>query len=305
MRLRESRWADGVRHGSEPGNRSDRPNHTRRRGGNVALAARSESIYDTAERTVDVDLTDAFRCAKHAVPRLRESDQGWIVNISSIGRKMPYPNRMPYAPAKIGLIGLNRALAAECGDDGVTVNAICPGGVRGERHLFHPSSEWGCMGSETDGGDDPLTPTLEHAFDIEVEVDDPIEIGQTGDGQRRIIEIVGGTVTGRIEGELLSGGADYQLSRIERPTELVAKYAFETDSGSRVYVENRGIRSASPETSRRLREGQPVDPDDVYFRTVPEFETADPGLAWLTENVFVAAGIRRPYGVRLAVYRIG
>lgn len=161
------------------------------------------------------------------------------------------------------------------------------------------------MGSDTNEADDPLTPTLEHAFDVEVEVDDPIEIGQTGDGQRRIIEIVGGTVSGRIEGELLPGGADYQLSRIERPTELVAKYAFETDSGSRVYVENRGVRSAAPETSRRLRDGQPVDPDDVYFRTVPEFETADPDLAWLTESVFVATGIRRPYGVRLAVYRVG
>jgi hypothetical protein len=161
------------------------------------------------------------------------------------------------------------------------------------------------MGSEIDGDDDPLTPTLEHVFDIEVEVDDPIEIGQIGDGQRRIIEVVGGMVSGRIDGEILPGGADYQLSRIDRPTELVAKYAFEADSGSRVYVENRGIRSASPEDSRRLRDGQPVDPDDVYFRTVPEFETADPDLAWLTENVFVATGVRRPHGVRLSVYRVG
>ncbi|QLG27586.1 DUF3237 domain-containing protein [Halorarum halophilum] len=150
-----------------------------------------------------------------------------------------------------------------------------------------------------------LRPTLEHAFDLDIEVEEPIEIGETGDGQRRIIRILDGTVSGRIEGHVLSGGADYQLFRTERPSELVAKYAFETDDGSRVYVENRGIRFASPEDSERLRDGLPVDPDDVYFRSVPEFETADPELSWLTESVFVAAGTRQPKGVKLAVYRVG
>jgi hypothetical protein len=102
----------------------------------------------------------------------------------------------------------------------------------------------------------------------------------------------------------LEAGADYQLYRERRPTELVAKYAFETTSGSRVYVENRGMRMADPETSERLRDGKPVAPEDVYFCSVPEFETADPDLSWLTENVFVAAGTRQPNGVRLAVYNV-
>lgn len=149
-----------------------------------------------------------------------------------------------------------------------------------------------------------LTPSLEHVLDLDIEVAEPIDIGETGDGERRIIQITDGTVSGRIDGHVLPGGADYQLYRTERPTELVAKYAFETDDGSRVYVENRGIRYASPENSRRLRDGKEVDPEDVYFRSVPEFETADPELDWLTQSVFLATGVRQPYGVKLAVYRV-
>ncbi|WP_323174156.1 DUF3237 domain-containing protein [Natrialba sp. PRR66] len=148
-------------------------------------------------------------------------------------------------------------------------------------------------------------PELERVLGLTVEVEEPIEIGETGDGHRRIIPISGGTVTGRCNGRVLSAGADYQLFRAERPTELVAKYAFETDDGSRVYVENRGIRRAPSEASERLRDGDPVDSDAVYFRSVPSFETVDPELDWLTRHVFVAAGTRQPTGVRLVVYRVG
>lgn len=104
---------------------------------NAGVSGPTASIEDVSieefRRTIDVNLTGAVRCAKHAAPHLRESGQGRIVSIASIGGKMPYPNRTPYASAKMGLIGLNRALAGEFGDDGVTVNTICPGGVRGER----------------------------------------------------------------------------------------------------------------------------------------------------------------------------
>jgi hypothetical protein len=159
-------------------------------------------------------------------------------------------------------------------------------------------------GTVDDHENDHLTPSLEHVLDLDIEVADPLVIGETSDGERRIIEITAGEVSGRLHGHVLPGGADYQLFREERPTELVAKYAFETESGSRVYVENRGIRVTDPEDSRRLRDGKEVDPEDVYFRSVPEFETADPELDWLSDSVFVATGIRQPYGVKLAVYRV-
>lgn len=147
-------------------------------------------------------------------------------------------------------------------------------------------------------------PTLEHVFDVDVEVEEPIDIGETGNGYRRIIPIKSGTISGQIDGEILPGGADYQLFRVDRPTKLVAHYAFETDDGSRVYVHNEGIRHATPETKRRLRDGEPVEADAVYFQSSPTFETADPELSWLTESIFVAAGERQPLGVKLSVFRV-
>lgn len=151
---------------------------------------------------------------------------------------------------------------------------------------------------------DPLEPTLEHAFDVEAEIEDPIDVGETGDGHRRIIPISGGTVSGKLEGRVLPAGADYQLFRVDRPSELIAKYAIETEDGSTIYVQNRGIRVAPEAISERIRDGKDVDPADVYFRSTPRFETADPDLAWLEEHVFVCGGIRRPYGVELSIYQV-
>lgn len=152
--------------------------------------------------------------------------------------------------------------------------------------------------------DSTLEVGFEQVLTVDVEVEEPIEIGDTGDGWRRIIPISGGTVSGRCEGRVLPAGADYQLYRTHRPTELVAKYAFETESGDRVYVENHGMRFASPENNERLRDGEPVNPAEVYFCTVPRFEVATSELRWLTERIFVATGVRRPTGVKLAVYEV-
>jgi len=81
----------------------------------------------------DVNVRGPFLCAKHAADHLRESEQASIINIASIAGKRPYPNRSPYAASKMALIGFTRTLAFELGKDGVTVNAVCPGAVQGDR----------------------------------------------------------------------------------------------------------------------------------------------------------------------------
>jgi len=92
-----------------------------------------EVSFEAFEETLRVNLSGAFLCAKHAAPHLRESEQGRVVNVSSVGGKRPYPSRTPYASSKLGMIGLGRALAFELADDDVTVNTICPGPVAGDR----------------------------------------------------------------------------------------------------------------------------------------------------------------------------
>jgi NAD(P)-dependent dehydrogenase (short-subunit alcohol dehydrogenase family) len=83
--------------------------------------------------TQDVNVTGPFLVVKHAVEQLRASDRGRVINVSSISGKRPLENRTPYVASKMALIGLTRTLAFELGEDDVTVNAICPGPVKGPR----------------------------------------------------------------------------------------------------------------------------------------------------------------------------
>ena len=88
---------------------------------------------DDIQETVAVNTTGAAMCAKHASDHLRASEQASVINIGSIGGKQPYPNRLPYAISKMGLVGVTRTLSRELGRDDVTVNTVLPGPVEGDR----------------------------------------------------------------------------------------------------------------------------------------------------------------------------
>jgi NAD(P)-dependent dehydrogenase (short-subunit alcohol dehydrogenase family) len=84
--------------------------------------------------TIEVNLTGAFYCAKHAAAEMIRRDRGGaIVNIASVAGRIGYPMRTPYAASKWGMIGLNHSLAAELGPHGIRVNCVCPGAVQGPR----------------------------------------------------------------------------------------------------------------------------------------------------------------------------
>ncbi|MCA8932208.1 MAG: SDR family oxidoreductase [Rhodospirillaceae bacterium] len=88
---------------------------------------------DEIRRTFDVDLMGQFQVVRLAVPMLRASGDGAIINMSSVAGRLGYPLRTPYAAAKWGVVGFTASLAKELGPDGIRVNAILPGVVRGPR----------------------------------------------------------------------------------------------------------------------------------------------------------------------------
>jgi NAD(P)-dependent dehydrogenase (short-subunit alcohol dehydrogenase family) len=84
-------------------------------------------------RTIAVNLDGQFYCTHFAVPLLRQSRRGTIVNMSSVAGRLGYPFRTPYAASKWAIVGFTESLARELGPDGIAVNAILPGPVEGPR----------------------------------------------------------------------------------------------------------------------------------------------------------------------------
>ena len=92
-----------------------------------------ELSVEEIRRTLDIDLMSQFLVLRRALPLLRANEAGTIINISSVAGRLGYALRTPYAAAKWGIVGLTQSLAKEAGPDGISVNAILPGVVRGAR----------------------------------------------------------------------------------------------------------------------------------------------------------------------------
>ena len=151
------------------------------------------------------------------------------------------------------------------------------------------------------------TPVLEtrYVFTITARIGGVTTVGDTGHGVRRIIPILGGEVRGEnVNGKVCAFGADFQIIRPNELIELEAKYAFETDDGATVYVENKGIRFGPAELLQKLKRNEPVDPKLIYFRTVPRFETGHANYRWLMENLFIGSAARHADRVVIDVHMV-
>lgn len=95
----------------------------------VAPADAFEDITDEQWwRTMAINLDGAFFCTRAALPYLRESQAGVVVNLASIaGRSHSRTANVAYAASKGGVIAMTRQLAHELASDGIRVNCVCPG----------------------------------------------------------------------------------------------------------------------------------------------------------------------------------
>ena len=152
--------------------------------------------------------------------------------------------------------------------------------------------------------DTPI-PFLEHFATLEVELADIQELGFGRAGQRRIIPITGGTVTGSaLSGRILNVGADWQTIFSDGLAELDTRYAFETDDGAVIEIINYGFRHGPAEVMAQLASGKDTDPTAYYMRTHARLETGDERYSWVNKLLFVGVGMRRVKSVLMTLYQI-
>src|SRR3974390_522059 len=88
---------------------------------------------DSWDKVIVVNLTGMFDVTRLAIPHLKRSTAGVVINLSSIAGRHAFANRSPYAASKWGVIGFTKTLAIELGEWGIRANAIAPGAVAGDR----------------------------------------------------------------------------------------------------------------------------------------------------------------------------
>jgi hypothetical protein len=142
-------------------------------------------------------------------------------------------------------------------------------------------------------------------FTILADLAEILHFGPTPYGERRVIHILGGRVSGpKLSGRILPGGADWQIVRTDGASDVQARYTIETDAGAHVLVNSEGLRHGPPEVLARLLRGEAVDPTEYYFRTVMRFETGEKSLDWLNRTLAIARGAREAKAVRLEVFEV-
>lgn len=142
-------------------------------------------------------------------------------------------------------------------------------------------------------------------FQVRAELADILQFGKTPYGERRVINILGGSVKGpRLSGTILPGGADWQIIRADGAAHIEACYTIRADGGGDVLVTSEGIRHGPPEVLAALARGDTVDPSLYYFRTVMRFETGEKSLDWMNRILALARGAREKNAVLLDVYEV-
>jgi NAD(P)-dependent dehydrogenase (short-subunit alcohol dehydrogenase family) len=95
--------------------------------------AADELSFDDWNMVINLNLNSTFLITQLAIPLLKQSGAGVIINMSSIAGRLGYPYRLAYSTSKWGLIGFTKTLSMELGADNIRVNAILPGAVDGDR----------------------------------------------------------------------------------------------------------------------------------------------------------------------------
>ena len=150
-------------------------------------------------------------------------------------------------------------------------------------------------------------PRLTKIYRLEAALSDPLDLGETPSGHRRIVPLTGGTFRGpELRGKLLPGAsADWQIILPDGTALGDVRYTLETERGDILYVQSQGVRHGSTAVLDRLARGEDVDAGEYTFRTSVKIETGADSLDWLNKGIFISVGGRQRGGVIYEVYLVG
>jgi len=124
-------------------------------------------------------------------------------------------------------------------------------------------------------------------MELNVQCDEPLEIGETPKGFLRVIPIVGGTFQGTsIQGTIIPGGADWNTLLKDGTTEVWARYTMETNDGTLISITNEGVHGNGK---------------DEPIWTRPSFLAPVGPYAWLNEVTLIGMLEPQPLDEGIAV----
>lgn len=106
------------------------------------LSPFEEMEYAAWRQMLETNLDSVFLMCRAFVPDMRLHGFGRVINIASTTAWLPIPGLSHYIASKYGVIGFSRGLASEVGEDGVTVNVLCPGLVPTATTRSGPQADW-------------------------------------------------------------------------------------------------------------------------------------------------------------------
>src|SRR5437879_2425822 len=145
-------------------------------------------------------------------------------------------------------------------------------------------------------------------FDIDVDLNPKLNIGDGPLGRRILFGAAGGTFEGpRLRGEVMPGGGDWALFRADGAMTLDVRLTLRTNDDALVHMTYGGrwitppeLRADMADPARRLQ----VDPSRYYFRTNPLFETCAPQYGWLNNIVCIGSGYLIEGGIAYSISEI-
>jgi 3-oxoacyl-[acyl-carrier protein] reductase len=102
------------------------------------VAAMTDDGWDAI---IDTNLTGVFYCTRAAIPAMKQSGGGWIVNIASLAGRNYFPGGAAYCASKAGLVAFSESLMQEVRFDDIRVSVIMPGSVATEFNGATPTHD--------------------------------------------------------------------------------------------------------------------------------------------------------------------